>query len=109
MAVTSVSEGSVAEAGAVSPTKIFWVTWFGWVLDGFDSAMYTYILWAALPELLPASGIEASRANIGLYGGILFSIFMLGWACSMFLGWARDRYGRCRVMCWCVLGYYLFT
>src|ERR1700743_3629368 len=100
---------SAAYAGAVSPRKIFWATWFGWMLDGFDSSMYAYILVAAPPELLPASGIEASRANIGLYGGILFSIFMLGWACSMFWGWAADRYGRVRVMCWTVLVYSLFT
>ena len=79
------------------------------MLDGFDSSMYAYILVAALSELLPASGIEASRANIGFYGGILFSIFMLGWACSMFWGWAADRYGRVRMMCWTVLVYSLFT
>jgi MFS family permease len=109
MAVTSVSEGAVAEAAAVSPTKIFWVTWFGWMLDGFDSSMYTYVLVAALTELLPASGIEASRANIGVYGGILFSIFMLGWACSMFWGWAADRFGRVRIMCWTILVYSVFT
>jgi len=107
--VTDASSASVASTSAVSPKKIFWVTWFGWMLDGFDSSMYAYILVAALSELLPASGIEASRANIGLYGGILFSIFMLGWACSMFWGWAADRYGRVRVMCWTVLVYSLFT
>jgi MFS family permease len=107
--VTDASSASVASSSAVSPKKIFWVTWFGWMLDGFDSSMYAYILVAALSELLPASGIEASRANIGLYGGILFSIFMLGWACSMFWGWAADRYGRVRMMCWTVLVYSLFT
>jgi MFS family permease len=107
--VTDASSASVASTSAVSPKKIFWVTWFGWMLDGFDSSMYAYILVAALSELLPASGIEASRANIGFYGGILFSIFMLGWACSMFWGWAADRYGRVRMMCWTVLVYSLFT
>jgi MFS family permease len=107
--VTGASSASVASTSVVSPKKIFWVTWFGWMLDGFDSSMYAYILVAALSELLPASGIEASRANIGLYGGILFSIFMLGWACSMFWGWAADRYGRVRMMCWTVLVYSLFT
>jgi MFS family permease len=71
--------------------------------------MYGYILVGALSELLPASGIEASRANIGLYGGLLFSIFMLGWACSMVWGWAADRYGRVRIMCWTVLVYSVFT
>lgn len=102
---------SFADSRAVSAStrKVFWATWFGWMLDGFDSSMYAYILVGALTELLPASGIEASHANIGLYGGLLFSIFMLGWACSMIWGWAADRYGRVRIMCWTVLVYSLFT
>ena len=107
--VTGARAASSANIGAVSPRKIFWATWFGWMLDGFNSAMYSYILVSALTELLPASGIEASRANIGLYGGLLFSIFMLGWACSMVWGWAADRYGRVRIMCWTVLVYSVFT
>ena len=107
--VTGARAAASANIGAVSPRKIFWATWFGWMLDGFDSAMYSYILVSALTELLPASGIEASRANIGLYGGLLFSIFMLGWACSMVWGWAADRYGRVRIMCWTVLVYSVFT
>jgi len=109
MTVTGVAAAVSAEPSSISARKIFWVTWLGWMLDGFDSAMYGYILVAALSELLPASGIEATRANIGLYGGILFSIFMLGWACSMVWGWAADQYGRVRVMCWTVLAYSLFT
>ena len=107
--VTGARAPSVADVGAASPAKIFWATWFGWMLDGFDSSMYSYILVGALTELLPASGIEASRANIGIYGGLLFSIFMLGWACSMVWGWAADRYGRVRIMCWTVLVYSVFT
>jgi len=47
------------------------------MLDGFDSSMYGYILVSALSELLPASGIEPSKANIGIYGGLLFSIFLV--------------------------------
>ncbi|MGN8545151.1 hypothetical protein ACQPTN_09385 [Bradyrhizobium sp. 13971] len=27
---------SVAAPGAVSPRKVFWATWFGWMLDGFE-------------------------------------------------------------------------
>ena len=107
--VTGSTAAPAADIGAVSPTKVFWATGFGWMLDGFDSSMYSYILVGALTELLPASGIEASRANIGLYGGLLFSIFMLGWACSMVWGWAADRYGRVRIMCWTVLVYSVFT
>src|SRR6201996_5809765 len=107
--VTGAGAAADVHAGAVSPGKIFWATWFGWMLDGFDSSVYGYVLVGALSELLPASGIEASRANIGIYGGLLFSIFMLGWACSMFWGWAADRYGRVRIMCWTVLIYSVFT
>jgi MFS family permease len=107
--VAGVTAASVAKPGTVSPTKVFWATWFGWMLDGFDSSIYGYILVSALSELLPASGIEASHANIGIYGGVLFSIFMLGWACSMVWGWAADRYGRVRIMCWTVLIYSIFT
>jgi MFS family permease len=107
--VTDAHTASAAGAVAVSPHKVFWATWFGWMLDGFDSSMYGYILVGALTDLLPASGIEPSRANIGIYGGLLFSIFMLGWACSMFWGWAADRYGRVRIMCWTVLVYSVFT
>ncbi len=96
-------------ADAISPQRVFWATWFGWMLDGFDSSMYSYILVAALTDLLPSSGLDASRANIGFYGGLLFSIFMLGWACSMVWGWAADRVGRVRVMCWTILVYSVFT
>jgi MFS family permease len=107
--VASAASPSDANFGTVSPAKMFWATWSGWMLDGFDSSMYSYILVGALMELLPASGIEATSANIGLYGGLLFSIFMLGWACSMVWGWAADRYGRVRIMCWTVLVYSVFT
>src|SRR6201994_445653 len=107
--VTGAGATPDVDATAVSPARIFWATWFGWMLDGFDSSVYGYVLVGALSELLPASGIEASRANIGIYGGLLFSIFMLGWACSMFWGWAADRYGRVRIMCYTVLIYSVFT
>ncbi len=96
-------------AAAVSPQRVFWAAWLGWMLDGFDSSMYSYILVAALTELLPASGIAATRGNIGFYGGLLFSIFMLGWACSMLWGWAADKVGRVRIMCLTVLTYSVFT
>jgi MFS family permease len=93
----------------VSPTRIFWATWAGWMLDGFDSAVYGLLLVSALYELLPLSGIEASKANIAVYGGIGFSVFMLGWACAMFWGWLADRIGRVLTMCLTILAYSIFT
>src|ERR1700686_3529046 len=107
--ITGPTAAPAAVTGVVSPGKVFWAIWFGWMLDGFDSSMYSYILVGALTDLLPASGIEASGSNIAFYGGLLFSIFMLGWACSMIWGWAADRYGRVRIMCWTVLVYSVFT
>jgi MFS family permease len=92
-----------------SPYRIFWATWAGWMLDGFDSTAYGLLLVSALTELLPLSGIEASKANIAVYGGIGFSIFMLGWACSMFWGWLADRIGRVPTMCLTILVYSVFT
>jgi MFS family permease len=100
---------SVVGNEPLSSRKVFWATWFGWMLDNFDGSLYFYILVSALTELLPASGIEGSPANIGIYGGLMFSIFMLGWACSMVWGWAADRYGRVRIMCSTVLLYSLST
>ncbi|MGI4802122.1 MAG: MFS transporter, partial [Janthinobacterium lividum] len=96
-------------AAEISPSRVFWATWLGWMLDGFDSAVYAYILVAALTDLLPADGLTASKGNIGFYGGLLFSIFMLGWACSMLWGWAADHFGRVRIMCLTVLVYSVFT
>jgi MFS family permease len=94
---------------AVSPSRIFWAAWAGWMLDGFDSAAYGLLLVSALNELLPLSGIEASKSNIAVYGGLGFSIFMLGWACSMFWGWMADRIGRVRTMIITILCYSIFT
>ena len=58
--VTGAGATPDVDATAVSPARIFWATWFGWMLDGFDSSMYSYILVGALSELLPASGIRRS-------------------------------------------------
>jgi MFS family permease len=97
------------DRAACSPTRVFWAAWAGWMLDGFDSAAYGLLLVSALNELLPLSGVEVTKANIALYGGYGFSIFMLGWACAMFWGWLADRIGRVRTMCLTILTYSIFT
>jgi MFS family permease len=107
MDATASSTADISQA--VSPSRIFWAAWAGWMLDGFDSAAYGLLLVSALNELLPLSGIEASKSNIAVYGGLGFSIFMLGWACSMFWGWMADRIGRVRTMIITILCYSIFT
>jgi MFS family permease len=97
------------DESTVSPAKAFWAAWSGWMLDGFDSGLYIFVLVPALIDLLRTDGLEPSKANIAQYGGYLFSIFMLGWACSMFWGWLADRIGRVKVMCLTILLYSLAT
>lgn len=89
----------------VSPARVFWATWLGWMLDGFDSGIYIFVLVPALSTLLQAEGLPADKGHVAFYGGLLFSLFMVGWACSMFWGWMADRIGRVRVMCWTMLLY----
>ena len=99
---------SVARGGA-SPRRVFTAAWLGWTLDGFDNAIYIYVIVPALTELLPASGIVADGGNISRFAGLMFTVFMLGWACSMFWGWFADRFGRVPAMCITVLLYSIFT
>lgn len=89
--------------------NVFIATWLGWMLDGFDAAIYAYVFVLSLGDLLPASGIAASSANIVYYGGVVFACFMIGWACSMWWGWAADRYGRIPILCATILTYSVFT
>src|SRR5690242_12349912 len=87
----------------------FWAAWGGWTLDGMDSFIYALVLVPALTELLPLSGIAASPAAIGYYGGILFALFLVGWGCSMVWGPLADRFGRVRMLMLTILCYALFT
>ena len=101
--------GLAASKAGVSPARIFWAAWLGWMLDGFDATVYIYVLSAAVTELLTHDGRVASTANVALFGGYFFSIFMLGWAGSMVWGRLADRIGRVRVMCLTILTYSVFT
>ena len=87
----------------------FWAAWAGWALDGMDSFIYALVLVPALRDLLPRSGIPATEANIGIYGGALFAIFLVGWGFSFLWGPVADRFGRVRILALTILCYSLFT
>ncbi|MBI3047305.1 MAG: MFS transporter [Acidobacteria bacterium] len=87
----------------------FLAAWGGWALDGMDSFIYALVLVPALTELLPASGIAVTPANIGYYGSILFALFLFGWGTSMVWGPIGDRIGRVRALMLTILCYSLFT
>ncbi len=87
----------------------FWAAWAGWTLDGMDSFIYALVLVPALRDLLPRSGIAATQANIGFYGGVLFAIFLTGWGFAFLWGPIADRFGRVRTLVFTILCYSLFT
>src|SRR5271167_101069 len=92
----------------------FWAAWFGWMLDGMDSVIYALVLGPALTELLPRSGMEATPANIGYVGSLMFGLFLVGWGLSFIWGPISDSrphqvarrhdtglrgvHGRCRIL-----------
>ena len=87
----------------------FWSAWAGWMLDGMDSFIYALVLQPALAELLPKSGLPATKQAIGTYGSILFALFLVGWGFSFIWGPIADRFGRTRTLAGTVLMYAVFT
>lgn len=87
----------------------FWASWGGWTLDGMDSVIYALVLVPSLRELLPRSGIAATKGNIGYYGGLLFALFLIGWGLAFLWGPIGDRFGRVRTLMLTVLWYSTFT
>lgn len=87
----------------------FWAAWAGWMLDGMDSVIYALVLAPALTELLPRSGMDASPAQVGFVGSILFAVFLAGWGFSFLWGPIADRFGRTRALAATILVYAVFT
>ena len=70
------------------------LAWMGWVFDAMDATIYAIVLHPALHELLHTSHGPAATERIGWYGGIIFSIFLIGWAIGgITFGIAADRFG----------------
>src|SRR3984885_356868 len=87
----------------------FWAAWAGWLLDGMDSVIYALVLAPALIELLPKSGMEATPANVGYVGSVMFALFLVGWGLSFIWGPIADRFGRTKALAATILVYALFT
>ncbi|PYT49626.1 MAG: MFS transporter [Acidobacteria bacterium] len=87
----------------------FWASWGGWTLAGMDSFIYALVLVPSLRDLLPRSGIAATRGNIGYYGGLLFALFLIGWGLAFLWGPVGDKFGRVRTLMLTVVWYSVFT
>jgi len=89
--------------------KSFFAAWAGWAMDGMDSFIYALVLVPAMRDLLPKSGLEASQANVGAYGALLFALFMIGWGLALLWGPVADRFGRVRTLTFTILWFSAFT
>ncbi|HVA95755.1 MAG TPA: MFS transporter [Candidatus Dormibacteraeota bacterium] len=74
-----------------------------------DSFIYALVLVPAMRELLPKSGIPATTANIGYYGGLLFALFLIGWGMALLWGPVADRFGRVRTLMFTIICFSIFT
>lgn len=91
---------------------VLFVAWLGWVFDAMDATIYAIVLHPALHDLL-ANGVASGTAtneDIGWYGGVIFSIFLIGWAIGgIFFGMVADYLGRTKTLIATILIYAVFT
>src|SRR6202521_5076712 len=87
----------------------FWAAWGGWALDGMDSFIYALVLVASLRDLLPRSGIPATKGTVGFYGGLLLALFLVGWGLAFLWGPVGDKFGRVRTLMITIVWYSVFT
>ena len=86
---------------------VLFVAWLGWVFDSMDATIYTLVMTPALKELL---GTRASAENINWYGGLIFALFIVGWALGgVVFGIVADYLGRARTLVLTILIYAIFT
>ena len=87
------------------------VAWLGWVFDSMDATIYALVLHPALLDLIhPPGGGPVTADIIGWYGGIIFSIFLIGWAVGgVLFGVLADYFGRTKTLVVTILIYALFT
>jgi MFS family permease len=91
---------------------VLFVAWLGWVFDSMDATIYVMVLHPALQDLLSVStgSHEASQELIGWYGGIIFSIFLIGWAIGgVLFGVVADYVGRTKTLIMTILIYAVCT
>jgi MFS family permease len=106
---TLLTPNNSATALTRNQVRGFWAAWGGWALDGMDSFIYALVLVPSLRELLPRSGYEATKGNIGVYGSLLFALFLVGWGMAFLWGPVGDKFGRVRTLMLTIVWYSVFT
>ena len=89
---------------------VLFVAWLGWVFDAMDATIYAIVLHPALHDLLHTSSGPPTTEQVGWYGGLIFSIFLIGWAIGgITFGILADRFGRTKVLIATIIIYAVFT
>ncbi|HVM59850.1 MAG TPA: MFS transporter [Verrucomicrobiae bacterium] len=90
---------------------VLFVAWLGWVFDSMDATIYALVMQPALHDLLRAPPAGPVTADvIGWYGGIIFSVFLIGWALGgVLFGVVADNFGRTKTLVLTILIYAVFT
>src|SRR5574341_939163 len=91
---------------------VLFVAWLGWVFDSMDATIYALVLHPALEDLLGVStgSGPVSQERIAWYGGVILSIFLVGWALGgVAFGMVADRLGRTKTLVMTILIYSIFT
>jgi MFS family permease len=106
-----VNPGSLRHGVTPYQWLVLFVAWLGWLFDAMDATIYALVLHPALQELLPRQASAAATSDaIGWYGGIIFSVFLIGWAIGgVGFGVLADRFGRSRTLVFTILIYAAFT
>ena len=90
-----------------SAKHVFWASYFGWLLDGYDTTIYAFVLVASLLFILPNSGI--SKTLLPSYGLMFFAIFLTGWGTAFIFGPLADKIGRMKTLGIAILLYAIGT
>ncbi len=86
---------------------VLFAAWLGWVFDSMDSTLYSMVMPASLADVM---GPAAHKADIAAHGGIIFAIFLIGWALGgTIFGVLADYFGRSRTLAVSILFYAVFT
>ena len=80
--------------------QVLLLTWLSWVFGAMDTMFYALVLTPAMQDVLSAStGAPASADAIGWYGGLILTIFLIGWGVGgVLFGRIADRIGRKRTL-----------
>ncbi len=72
------------------------LTWLSWTLGAMDAMFYALVLTPAMRDVLTESGgAPPSAEAISWYGGLILSIFLIGWGLGgVLFGRVADRIGR---------------